>query len=69
MHPFAINVFSKEIKRVYVIDSEIKIHQPDDMQGTGIFVNEIDYSSPDLEGKIFSYHFFFGLTPSFWRIL
>jgi len=38
MHPLATNVFSKEIKRVQVIDNKIKIHEPDDPHGTGIFV-------------------------------
>ena len=34
MHPLATTVFSKEIKRVQVIENEIKIFEPDDPKVT-----------------------------------
>jgi hypothetical protein len=37
MHPLATNVFSNEIKRVQVIDNEIKIFEFDDPKVTGVF--------------------------------
>ena len=38
MHPLATNEFSKEIKRVQVIDNEIKILEPDNPHVTGTYV-------------------------------
>ena len=37
MYPLATNVFSKALKRVQVIDNEIKIFEPDDSHVTGKF--------------------------------
>ena len=39
LHPLATNVFLKEIKRVQVIDIEIKIFEPYDQEITGSKIN------------------------------